>query len=42
MAVGAAEGKGGFLHHEITGHSALCGSPEKGGLEGLQGEASHG
>lgn len=42
MAVGAAEGKGGFPHREITGHSALCDSPEKNGLEGFQGEASHG
>lgn len=41
--VGEAEGKAGdFPHHETTGHSALCDSPEKGRLEGIQWEASHG
>lgn len=41
IEVGAAEGESGFPYHEITGHSALCDSPEKNGLEGFQGEASH-
>lgn len=35
-------GKGDFPRREITGHSALCDSPEEGGPEGFQGEASHG